>query len=73
MVQTAKSAHVEGSLIPPDCKYVLNFARPGLGCASTIPEHRRNPFGVANEEGYRSGPALSHASIHNAGLLVNTL
>jgi hypothetical protein len=50
MVQTAKSAHVEGPLIPPDCKYVLNFARPGLGCASTIPEHLLNPFGVANEE-----------------------
>ena len=50
MVQTTKSAHVEGPLIPPDCKYVLNFARPGLGCASTIPEHLLNPFSVANEE-----------------------
>jgi hypothetical protein len=50
LVQIAKSAHVEGLLIPPDCKYVLNFARPGLGCASTIPEHLLNPFGIASEE-----------------------
>jgi hypothetical protein len=49
-VKTAKSAHVEGPNIPPDCKYVLTFARPGFGCASTIPEHLLNPFGVAEEE-----------------------
>jgi hypothetical protein len=68
MVQTAKSAHVEGPLIPPECKYVLNFARPGLGCASTIPEHLLNPFGVANEEDIDL--TCTVARVTNAGSLL---
>ncbi len=46
LVQAAKSAHLEGPVLPPDCTYVLIFSldSPGRGCASTVPERLLIPY-----------------------------